>query len=755
VGAADVVIKLIADVNTKAFDKMRTTLTKLAKEHKNAARATRGTVQMTKGLGNTLKGAAGVAKHAAGAAGNLGRSLNEVADEAKSAGAAAVKALSGIKDAAVGAAKTVAGVAAGMGGVAKAAAGKAFNVAKKGMMALTAATAVGVHQFADVEKQMMQMGVVSGISQDKVADMTKALLEQSKSSIFSAQETAQAMATIGALGNFGATAAEDIKELTQVSQELAVATGMDDMEKTATTLVGTMRTFSNQNLEAGETAEILMQAANISALSMDDMGTALQFVGGRANQMGVSVEETLGALATMRNMNIDAGVASRSLSQAMGHLISPTEEGAKWMQRLGIEVTDSEGKFKSMEEILGEVESAQSQLTDIFGDSGKEAAVMSEIFGEMGSRAMIPLVASMGDMENGFLGMKEQMENIPTGQLTENFETMQASMSNQMQMLQHGIQGIGMQLGQAFLGPLTEVDEEGNSAMGSLMAIFEDPAIVDAIKTIGTALGDLATTFIPFIVKLVETLMPAIAGIMNFVSALFESDEVMNIINDVLLILNEFIGELMVVMKDLFPVVKELFAALRPFMPLLRIFAKLVLLGVKMLKPWFKILIALMSVFEDFMPLLMQVGKVVLMAIAVPIKVATAIIATLIKVAAGIVGIFNPGLAKKMRGVANEFDNMGDEVLGAMDEIDNFTLDPINQEYEDVDIPTFDEDEAGTAAGGGAGAEAGGTGSGAGAGKGGSTTNIYIDKYEGDDEGLDKFNEQYNDAMLKKGLRAH
>lgn len=742
VGEAVLKLKAVADI--AAFEKMGKWLNKVAKQHKHTAGVVSKSAKSYAYLSRFILKAVKADKLFLKASSKIPKILTKIANKAINAASTVSSAFKDIRKAAGAAATATVRLASGIAKVGLAAAKKAFSISTKGLAALSGATALGAREFASLDNTMTKLGVVANINQTEIDKLTSALIKQSASSIFSAKETAEAMAVIGALGNFGADAAEQIQNLTEISMQLAVASGFDDMTKSAETLVGAIRTFSKQELEAAEAANILMQAANISALSMDDMGTALQFVGGRANQMGMSIEETLAALATMRNMNIDAGVASRSLSQAMGHLISPTKEGQKWMRILGIEVTDSEGKFKSMEEILGEVQSAQVQLTGIFNDAGREAEVMTEIFGEMGSRAMIPLVSSLGDMENGFLGMKEQMMEIPTDTLQNNFDRMSESMENRMKVLKNSVASLGLTIGESFTKQLFET-EGGAAAIEGIQGLFTDPKFLQSISAIGDSMGKLVTTVLPILTDLFALIAPVIAQVVDLFAELLASREVQAILKDVFMILAEFLGEFMIIMKELFPVIKEVFAALRPFLPLLRLFGKLVLIAVGMLKPLLKILVVLMDIFLALAPTIMQIGSVLMDFLGIPLQIIMGLVKGFVSLLGGIAAALGFKKEAEMLGkIVTEIDNVGD----AMNEAKT-----LMKEFEFGGTPmgaqmTFGEFEPEAPTSLVTGQELGTTSIDGG---GTSTTIIIEGNVIGEEETIDVLNERLVDELTRRG----
>ena len=119
------------------------------------------------------------------------------------------------------------------------------------------------------------------------------------------------------------TSVEDIENLTRPIALLSQALG-EDAGGVAATLKKTLNMFQATTEEADRFANILTGAVNESALTLQDLGTALGYVGPLGRQLGVSFEETAALLGILADNGFKANKAGTGLRQ---FFISAAKDG--------------------------------------------------------------------------------------------------------------------------------------------------------------------------------------------------------------------------------------------------------------------------------------------------------------------------------------------------------------------------------------------------------------------------------------------
>jgi hypothetical protein len=135
--------------------------------------------------------------------------------------------------------------------------------------------------------------------------------------------------------------------------------------------------------QTSHVADLLAAGAGKALGSVQDLSEGLKYVGPVAHGMGVSIEETTGALALFASKGILGEQAGTSLRGVISSLSSPSKEAQIQLDDLGISVFDAQGKFKGLGGIAGELKGAMSGLTQeersqalgrIFGNAQLTAA---------------------------------------------------------------------------------------------------------------------------------------------------------------------------------------------------------------------------------------------------------------------------------------------------------------------------------------------------------------------------------------------
>ena len=258
----------------------------------------------------------------------------------------------------------------------------AFGLAAAG--AMTLATNVTMR----FDKEMSRSyAAVRGTADDNTASfqkMRKAALEASAAlPVYSAEESASAMTELLKAGR----SVSDVMsgELTQ-SLNMAAADGMD-LASATSIMASTMTVFGRTGATAADVADTLAAGAGLAQGGIADLGEAMKYVGSQAAASNLTVEETVGLLATLANNGIQGSMAGTSLAQILKNLKTPTAEGQKALDKLGVSVWNVDGSFKGLTPSLIEV------ANKLEGMSEKDRAkILSQIFDVRAVNAAIPLL---------------------------------------------------------------------------------------------------------------------------------------------------------------------------------------------------------------------------------------------------------------------------------------------------------------------------------------------------------------------------
>jgi len=165
-----------------------------------------------------------------------------------------------------------------------------------------------------------------------------------------------------------------------------------EVAKAAEIAASAMTQFKLSGEEVPHIADLLAAGAGKAQGGVEDLGEALNQSGLVANGVGLTIEETTGALTAFASAGLtgsDAGTSFKTMLQA---LTPNSKEAAKLMEDLGISAYDANGSFVGMSEYAGILQGALKGMTD-----EQRNATLETIFGSDAVRAANILYAEGAD----------------------------------------------------------------------------------------------------------------------------------------------------------------------------------------------------------------------------------------------------------------------------------------------------------------------------------------------------------------------
>lgn len=256
-----------------------------------------------------------------------------------------------------------------------------------------AVTAMGVKSitsFGQFEASLNQAAVVAGGTAKDIGQLDDLANKMGADLPLSAQDLADAMIEMARNG----AGIKDIKEQFPAIAQAATAAGAD-IKATAGTVQESMNIWGNSLKSPQQAAAILVQTANASNASIEDMGQALATIGGTASSAHISMQVTAEAIGLLTNRGFSAAQASIDLNHAIIQMVSPSKAAKNAMTELGISFVDSQGKMKQFPLILQELNKAMANLKP-----DEKAQKLKAMFGTAGMQAILPLLDSVKNKSN-------------------------------------------------------------------------------------------------------------------------------------------------------------------------------------------------------------------------------------------------------------------------------------------------------------------------------------------------------------------
>ena len=262
------------------------------------------------------------------------------------------------------------------------------------MMAVGAATtAMGVKSlksYGQFEQSLNQAAVVAGGTAKDISGLSDVANKMGADLPLDAQQCADAMVEMARNG----ASVGQIKQQFPAIAQAATAAGAD-IKATAGTVQESMNIWGDSLKSPQQAAAILVQTANASNASIEDMGQALATIGGTASNAHISMQVTAESIGLLTNKGFSAAQASLDLNHAIMQMQAPSKMAKNAMDELGISFVDSQGKLKQFPQILSELNSAMAKL-----NPDEKAKKLKAMFGQSGMQAILPLMDSVKNKTN-------------------------------------------------------------------------------------------------------------------------------------------------------------------------------------------------------------------------------------------------------------------------------------------------------------------------------------------------------------------
>ena len=369
---------------------------------------------------------------------------------------------------------------------------------------LNAFAAAGVKTAATFEDSIAEISARTatyGEDLQRVSDVAK---QMGQDTIYSAQEAVGAMLELTTSGQTTAEAIETIPHVLNLA-----AAGGTNLGFAADALTDIMKQF---RMEVGDTqivANVLTQAAAISSASVGDLVRGYQGVGALAKNMGLTVNQTAGALAILAENGIKSAQAGTALRSMLTNMVRPTEGVQLSWEALGTSFYDAEGNARNLGVVMGEVAEGLEKMTDAERDM-----ILQRLFGTYGKNAAMALI--YGDALNDVvISMSKQ------ALASEVAQARMETFSGEVNSLKGSFEGLMIEALTPFMNDILKPLVIAIKNVVNIFATWarENPGLTKVILTLGIALGGLGATM-AVVGQAIIVLAPAFAGMAAIVAGL-------------------------------------------------------------------------------------------------------------------------------------------------------------------------------------------------------------------------------------------
>lgn len=389
-----------------------------------------------------------------------------------------------------------------------------------GGAAVTAFTGKAVSTGMEFDKAMSQvqatmlksneeMEASVGRSSSAYGDFTGNLREFAQflgeNTVFSATQAAEAL-------NFMALAGYDTQESMDMLPNVLslAAAGNFDLARASDMVTDAQTAFGISADRTTQMVDEMAKTASISNTSVEQMGDAFLVVGGLAKELNGGMvtladgtkapvdglQELEIALGAMANAGVKGSEAGTHMRNMLLKLASPTAEGTKQLEALGVQVFDAEGNMRSLNDIFGDLNGSMKNLTQ-----EEKLQAISDLFNTRDTASAEALLAAVSqdwdEIGEGILNAKGAAAEMSKIQLD--------NLKGDVTLAKSAFEGLQLAISDEVTPSLREFVQKGTKWLGKLTTSVREGKLHEWFEKLRETFG-----------RLKEAISPAINALKRF-----------------------------------------------------------------------------------------------------------------------------------------------------------------------------------------------------------------------------------------------
>lgn len=311
----------------------------------------------------------------------------------------------------------------------------------------------------EFRKNMLEVATISTQVTDDMTGFMNQVMSITQEIPIKAPEAAKALYSIVSAGHDGA----DGMKILEVSAKAAVG-GLTETETAADAVTTILNAYKMSAEEAGTVSDQLFTTVRLGKTTFGELGASIAQVAPIAAAYGISIDQVLGAVASLTKQGTPTAQAMTQIRAAIqgtaGELGDAAFQGRTFQEALQLINEKAGGSASKMKEMLGTDEGLAATLA-LTGKNAKSAA------------------SDLGELQNS-LGATEAA-----------FEKMKDVADNQLTLLANNVQAYLRPLGEKILKEVSDIAKAFNEA-------FENNDIEGTISNLESLVKNAAGAFLSY-----------------------------------------------------------------------------------------------------------------------------------------------------------------------------------------------------------------------------------------------------------------
>ncbi|MCM1497138.1 MAG: phage tail tape measure protein [Clostridium sp.] len=386
---------------------------------------------------------------------------------------------------------------------------------------VTALGTAAVSTAANFESSMSQVQATMGITKDSMSEvdgqtvntmdtLSDLAKKMGSETAFSASECAEAL-------NYLALAGYDTQQMCDTLPtvlNLAAAGGID-LASASDMVTDAMSALGMGVDEAGTMVDQMAKTASTTNTSVAQLGEGILTIGATAKTVKGGTAELNTALGILANNGIKGAEGGTHLRNVILSLQNPTDKAAACMEQLGLDVYDSEGNMRSLNDILGDLNTSMDGMT-----SEEKSNIIGQIFNKTDLSSVNALLANTGDTWDSL-----QQSIIDSGGAAQQMaDTQLDNLQGQLTILKSALEGLAISFGELLMPAIKTIVGWVQQFVDWLNGMDEGTKkVITTVALLAAALGPVLIVIgkVVSAVGTIMTIVPKVAGVINTVKTAF------------------------------------------------------------------------------------------------------------------------------------------------------------------------------------------------------------------------------------------
>ncbi len=341
----------------------------------------------------------------------------------------------------------------------------------------------------EFESAMSQVAATMGMTAEEINNgsedynkLAQAAKDCGKATKYSASEAGEALNYLALAGYDADKAVETLPKVL----DLAAAGGMD-LAYASDLVTDAMSALGMETSDLDKYIDEMAKTSQKSNTNVAQLGEATLVCAGTVSLTSQSLETMNAELGILANNGIKGAEGGTHLRNILLSLAAPTETASIAINDLRLNIKDSEGNMRDLNDIMIDMNASMSDLSDV-----EKTKLINQIFNKTDIAAVNALLKGT----NGEYDKLVEELNNSAGAAKNMADTMNNNLKGKVTILQSALEGLGIAAYEVFDDDMKIAVDGATDAVGRLQTSIEKGDLGVSLNKMSDALGDFCESAI-------------------------------------------------------------------------------------------------------------------------------------------------------------------------------------------------------------------------------------------------------------------